>query len=291
MSGQTMTRVSGPTRGSEVTTLPEDWPASFPLNDRSRYLVYRAGGARQIGVVVYRFTDSEARFVLRGDLASGDELTACLEASEELAGQLACRALVTQEKIRPDWLEAAHIFARRGFAPLDESWIFACPFESFAKRSHRLMQILVRHGAIPDKARVTNLDQGRSLARGILEDALLMDGFDFEHRLEAGASRLISAEHSQLVWVGEQLAGIILVAPTADDGTYEIPVRYVAANYRQTWVNAVLVHSCVQRGEMMGATTIRFSANAQTHHETMRLAEQAGCVRVATSHRYGKELS
>lgn len=274
----------------ELPLIPAHWEVSFPLDENSRVIEFHAELGRTFGVIVHRFTDAEARFILRGELKSKDDLVICLQAGEKFAQQLNCNEIVTQEKIRPDWLDAAVIFQKCGYKSLDKSWIFECPFEPFSIRVQRVMQLLERTKAIPQDARVSQLGEGSALARALLNNARLMDGFDFDNRLKPGAAKPISAEHSQLVWVGQTLAGIILVAPTGEDGTYEIPVRYIVPKFRQTWVNAVLIHSCVKRGRMMRATTIRFNANAKTHHETIRLAEQAGCVRIASSHRYGKQI-
>jgi hypothetical protein len=283
--------VSRPQCRTEPIGIPETWDVSFPRNENLRSEIFHAGVTRCYGIVVYRFSETEARFVLRGDLLSGEDLVACLAAGEALARQLKCCELVTHEKLRPDWFDTAVLLKDGGFRPLDESWIFECPFALFAERLNRIMQVLVRNSAVPTDARVTDLTEGFALARTLLEEARLMDGFDFDHRLMSGVAKPISSVYSQLVWIGETLAGVILVAPACDDGTYEIPIRYIIPAYRQTWVNALLIHSCVKRGELLGAATVRFNANSKTHHETIRLAEQAGCVRIASSHRYGKSLS
>lgn len=276
---------------SEQTTIPTDWEIAFPLLGEICTAVFHTPSERTFGIVVYRFSPSEARFVLRGDLRTIAELAACLLAGEQIARHLDCSKFVTQEKVRPDWLDAASIFSRAGFEQLDESWIFECPFKAFARRLNRIMGMLMRHKVIPQEARISDLTEQNQLARAVLEEANLMDGFDFDNRLSAKSSKRISAEYSCLVWVGETLVGIMLVAPTQEDDTYEIPIRYVAPAYRRTWVNAMLIHSCVKHGESMGASTIRFNANSKTHHETIRLAEQAGCVRIASSHRYEKHIA
>lgn len=277
-------------RHSEESAIPKHWEIPFPQDQSLQVMVYQTRSARNFGIIVHHFNESEARFILRGDHEVGDDLVACLQTGEEFARLLGCQDLVTQEKINPDWLDAAKLFVQSGFVSLDESWIFQCPFEPFANRVNRIMEILMRNGAIPDEARTSDLNEGKSLARKLLADARLMDGFDFDHRLDGAATKPISAEHSKLVWVGSNLVGIILVAPTGDDGTYEIPVRYIIPSYRRTWVNAALIHSCVKNGENVAAATVRFNANSITHHETIHLAEQAGCVRIASVHRYGKRL-
>lgn len=275
---------------SAESAVPGHWEIPFPLDQGTHVMVYQTRSTRNFGVIVHRFDESEARFILRGVHECADDLVACLQAGEEFARRLGCRVLVTQEKVRPDWLDAGNILSQAGFEALDESWIFECPFALFARRANRIMQVLLRSGAIPDEARTTDLKEGKALARKLLEDARLMDGFDFDHRLDPAATKPISAEHSQLVWVGSTLVGIILVAPTGDDGVYEIPIRFIIPAFRRTWVNAALIHACVKRGEALGAATVRFNANSKTHHETIRLAEQAGCVRIATVHRYGKQV-
>lgn len=274
----------------DLGAFPNHWEISFPPDKNLRWTVFQAEFGRKYGVVIYQFSESETRFVLRGNLQATEDLVACLKVGEEYARQFKSSELVTQEKIRPDWLDIKNIFLQCGFSALDESLVFECPFGPFVERLNRMMHILERNCAVPNEARVTDLAEGRELAGTILEQVRLMDRFDFDHRLSPGAAKPISAEYSQLVWVGKTLAGIILVAPTEADGIYEIPVRYIIPAYRQTWVNALLIHSCVKRGEMMGATIIRFNANSKTHHETIHLATQAGCVLVATSHRYGKLL-
>ena len=274
----------------KLSSIPSEWDVPFPQDESLCHAVFDGGLGRTFGVVIHRFSKSEARFVLRGNLQTDDDLTLCMQEAEKVIKRFGCKNIVTQEKLRPDWLNTAKVFKRHGFEELDESWIFECPFGPFVERLNRIMQALARSNSIPNEARVTNLTAGACLARSLLDEASLMDGFDFDNRLRMGAHKPISEEFSQLVWVGQTLAGIILVAPTCDDGTFEVPIRYVIPAYRKTWVNALLIHSCVKRGQIMGATTIRFNANSKTHQETIRLAKQAGCVRIASSHRYGKSF-
>ena len=274
--------------GSSV--IPENWKIPFPTGNDIRFALFDADPARRFGIVVYRFSESETRFVIRGNLDSREDLVTCLKAGEGISRQLKSRQLVTQENFLPDWLDAANVFKECGFVSIDESWSFECPFAPFAERSNRIMQNLVRHGAVPKDARVSGISEGREQVRAILEKARLLDGFDFDQHLKIDKGGSISNDYSRLVWVGQTLAGIILVAPTGQDGIFEIPVRYIIPSYRKTWVNAFLIHSCIKRGEAMGAATIRFSANSKTHHETICLAKKVGCVRVAASHRYGQQL-
>ena len=266
------------------------WDIPFPASGRIVSQIRLKQGVAAYGVSVYCFSADVARFVIRGDLTDAEDLMACLAKADKLARQLGCCELVTQEKMRPDWLGTERVFRAGGFRQLDASFIFECPFNQLAIRSTRVMKILKQRGAIPREARVTDLREGRKLARFILEEALLMDGYDFDNRLEPGATKYISETYSQLVWLGSTLLGIILVAPTQDQDIYEIPIRFIMPSHRQTWVNALLIQSCVQRGEVMSAKAIRFNANADTHRETIRLAEQAGGTLIASSHRYGKSL-
>lgn len=276
-------------QGIKSRSIIRSWEIPFPKGPALCYQVFQNGLGEIFGVAVYRFSNSEARFVIRGELFDADDLRTCLNVAEDLGRQLGCSEIVTQEKMRPDWLGAGDVFKKCQFQQLDESWIFECPFKPFAERLNRIMRVLRRDGSIPEGARVTDLAVGQGLARAILGEALLMDGFDFDNRLKPGSTKYISAEFSQLVWIGKKLVGIMLVAPTGKNGIYEIPIRYIAPAYRKTWVNALLIYSCVKRGESVNATTIRFNANAKMHHETIRLAEQSGCTCIALSHRYGKQ--
>jgi hypothetical protein len=266
------------------------WDIPFPNDDRVLSEAFLSEADAAYGVSVYRFSNDEARFVLRGNLETAQDLEASLAIAEKLAHELGCRELVTQEKLRPDWLEAEHTFGALGFAQLDASLIFECPFGKLAERSARVMRALQRRNGIPKEAQVTSLKAGRKIARSILEEALLMDGFDFDNRLTAAAAKHISEDYSQLVWLGDTLLGIILVAPTSEENVYEIPIRFIVPSYRQSWVNALLIDSCVIRGEARSATAIRFNANADTHRETIRLAKHAGGTLIASSHRYGKRI-
>lgn len=276
---------------SRLMARPSQWEVSFPKGEDLRWLVFEAAQARRFGMVIYRFSNEEARFIFRGEFEYQNELVACLAEAEQIVRELGCSQLVTQEKIRPEWLEADRVMKSNGFEQLDQSWVLECPFTPFEKRLNRIMSALQINGSIPKEARVSDLQEGMNLARVLLEEASLMDGFEFDALLGASATKHVSAAYSQLVWVGQTLAGIILVAPTATEGTYEIPIRFILPAFRQTWVNTLLLHACVQQGVRLGATTIRFNANAKTHRETMRLAEMAGCVRTASLHRYGKKLS
>lgn len=281
--------ISGPAASSSIG-LEDFWAISFPSDTNLRNRSFKGSEGNEFGVATYRFSKHEARFLLRGEFAESDELNRCLEQATAFARELGCSDLVTQEKIRADWVEAKALFRANGFRQIDESWIFECSFSALSKRINRIMQLLQRRRTIPDNVHITDLNSGRALVRAILDEALLMDGFDFDHRLTAGGAKRISAANSQLVWQNELLLGIILVAPTGVENVYEIPIRFVAADARRSWVNALLIYSCVRQGESSGAETIRFNANADAHKETILLAEQAGGSHVATSNRYQKAV-
>ena len=267
-------------------------PYDIPFATRGEVIsdVFWRGREPIYGVSVYRFSRDEARLVVRGDLAYPQDLQACLARAEASAAALGCSRLVTQEKLRSDWLDAESVCRADGFAQLDTSLVFECPFDLLAERSKRVVNALERRNAIPATASVTSLMEGHDQARAMLDEASIMDDFDFDSRLAAGSTKPLSAEYSQLVWLGEMLVGIILVAPTPVDAVYEIPIRFIASSHRQTWVNTLLIHSCVQYGEAYAARAIRFNANPETHQETISLARSIHGRHVATSHRYGKTL-
>ena len=263
---------------------------AFPLDDSTRCTLFETASTQTVGVVVRRYSALEARFVLRGDFKSEIDIIVCLTEAEKIARQLGCCLLSTQEKIHPEWFNSFNIFHRQGFLVADESWIFNGPFVSFADRSRRVAAVLDYKNAIPKEARVTNLIEGQERVRCLLHETLMMDDFEFDNRLKSNAFKPISATCSQIAWHGQKIVGVMLVAPTVNKGVYEIPIRYVLPDYRQTWVNAQLIFACVKHGENLGAKFIQFEANVKSHHETMYLAKKAGCERVAIFNRFEKQL-
>lgn len=274
---------------TRCATLPYDTPFAA-LDDVISDVRWRDHEA-VCGVSVYRFSDDEARFVVRGELGDPEDLRACITHAEASALALGCSRLVTQEKLRSDWLAAESVCYAEGFVQLDTSLVFECPFTPLASRSKRAVHALERREAIPAAASVTSLKEGMSAARNMLNAASIMDDFDFDSRLAAHSTKPVSAQYSRLVWLDDALIGIVLVAPTPVDAVYEIPVRFIAPSYRQTWVNTLLIHSCVQYGEAYAAEAIRFNANPEMHQETISLANSIRGQHIATSHRYGKDLS
>ena len=278
------------TLASEILTLPRRWDVAFPLDKKTLFSTSQNGSDQQIGVVVRRYGAHEARFVLRGEIKSAEDLTTCLKLAEKTARQLGCNVLTTQEKVHPEWCDAFTTFQRQGFKAVDESWVFNGSFESFADRIQRIASMLSHKNAIPQEARVSSLTEGQERVRALLNESLMMDDFEFDNRLKSTASKPISAAYSQIAWHGQQIVGVLLVAPTVDSGVYDIPIRYVLPDYRQTWVNALLIAASVKHGENLGAQFIQFEANLKLHPETLILAKKTGCKRIAVFNRFEKLL-
>ena len=243
-----------------------------------------------MGVTVRQYSAHEARFVLRGDIKSAEDLAVCLQLAEENARQLGCNVLTTQEKVHPQWCDALAVFQKQGFEAVDESWVFRGSFKSFADRIQRIASILSHKNAIPQDARVTSLTEGLESVRALLNASLMMDDFEFDNRLKSTAPKPISPVYSQIAWHGQQIVGVLLVAPTVDSGVYDIPIRYVLPDYRQTWANALLIAASVKHGENLGAQFIQFEANLKLHPETLMLAEKTGCKCIAVFNRFEKPL-
>ena len=254
----------------------------------SKYLI---NSNRCIGTIVRRYTKSEARFILRGDLNSKDDLAFCLSAAEKSAQQMGCTILSTQERVDPKWLDATTTFQAQGFKMVDKSWVFTGPFRSFSARIGHIESLLHQKRLIPKDARVSSLSEGLPLARALLNETLIMDDFEFDNRLRDGASKPISTMYSQIAWYGQQIVGVLLIATTPDKNLYDIPVRYVHPDFRQSWVNALLISASVKHGEEIGAKFIQFEANPKSHTETLALAEKTGYKRVAVFNRFQKLLS
>ena len=287
--GMTVTRkyVSIP----ESLEIHQPWDVAFPLDEKTSFSRYMTEPNRYIGAVVRRYTSFEARFVLRGDLNSKEDLAFCLSVAEKKARQFGCRVLSTQERVNPEWLDALNTFQDQGFKIIDESWLFTGPFNSFASRIRRIESLLDQKKAIPQEARVSSLKEGIQFARAILNDSLMMDDFEFDNSIKFGALKPISTTYSQIAWYGNKIVGVLLVATTLDERLFDIPIRYVLPEFRQKWVNALLISACVRHGEKIGAEFIQFEANSKSHTETFALAKKTGCTRVAIFNRFQKILS
>lgn len=275
---------------SQVLTSAEQWDVAFPLDSETHFGMFGNGTNKNIGVVVRRYTPYEARFVLRGNFKSEEDLIVCLVEAENIARQLGCNILTTQEKVYPGWLNAFNIFQRQGFESIDESWIFNGPFKSFADRIRRTAIKLKNKNAVPEQARISSLNDGQDRVRVLLNDTLMMDDFEFDNRMKDTSLNPISGTYSQIAWYGEKVVGVLLVAPTTDCGVYDIPIRYVVPDYRQTWVNVLLIDACVKHGENLGAEYVQFEANSRSHYETLYLAKKTGCKRIAVFNRFEKLL-
>ena len=271
--------------------ISQPWDVAFPSDQRTSFSRYMTEPDRYIGAVVRRYTSFEARFVLRGDLDSKEDLAFCLSAAEKKARQLGCCVLSTQERVNPEWLDALNTFQEQGFEIVDESWLFTGPFNSFASRIRRIESALHQKNAIPAEARVSSLKEGIQFARSLLNDSLMIDDFEFDNRIKLGALKPISTTYSQIAWYGNKIVGVLLVATTPNERLYDIPIRYVLPEFRQKWVNALLISECVKHGEKIGAEFIQFEANSKSHTETFALAEKTGCKRVAIFNRFQKILS
>ena len=271
--------------------ISQPWDVAFPSDQKTTFSRYMIEPDRYIGAVVRRYTSFEARFVLRGDLDSKEDLAFCLSSAETKARQLGCCVLSTQERVNPEWLDALNTFQEQGFKIVDESWLFTGPFNSFASRIRRIESLLHQKNAIPAEARVSSLKEGIKFVRALLNDSLMMDDFEFDNRIKLGALKPISTEYSQIAWYENKIVGILLVATTPDERLYDIPIRYVLPECRQKWVNALLISECVKHGEKIGAEFIQFEANSKFHTETFALAEKTGCKRTSVFNRFQKILS
>lgn len=278
------------TFASEISTFPRRWDVAFPQDKKTLFSTYQSESDQQIGVVVRQYSAHEARFILRGEIKLAEDLVTCLKLAERNARQLGCNVLTTQERVHPEWCDALTVFQRQGFEAVDESWVFKGSFKSFADRIQRIAFILSHKNAIPQDARVSSLTEGQDQVRALLNESLMMDDFEFDNRLKSTASKPISASYSQIAWYGQQIVGVLLVAPTVDSGVYDIPIRYVLPDYRQTWVNALLIAASVKHGENLGAQFIQFEANLKLHPETLMLAEKTGCKCIAVFNRFEKPL-
>lgn len=266
------------------------WEVAFPNDLKTEFAEIQSEQNNKIGVVVRCISPAEARFIIRGDLTSKNDLLNCLSLAEQLAAKFSCKTLVTQEKISTTWYDSATTFMTAGYELTDESWVFSGPFSPFAERVINIETLLHRKNAIPANSKITNLVDCHERVRDLLNDKKMMDDFEFDHCLKSSSSQTISKEFSQIAWCEDEIVGVILVSSSEELGVYYIPIRYVTPEFRQTWVNALLIAECVKHGPAAGANIVRFEANLKTHKETMLLAEKTGCERIGIFNRYQKYL-
>lgn len=268
--------------------LKETWEVAFPQNSRTISAEIQGNSFSKIGVVVHRISSTEARFIIRGNLKSNNDLINCLLLAERLATSIGCHTLVTQEKVPSNWLNANASFKIAGFELTDESWVFSGPFLTFAERIKNTQTLLLRKNVIPKNTRTTNLIGYHDQIKKLLHDHEMMDDFDFDYFLHHSSSQSISSKFSQIVWCNNKIVGVILVSSSVEIGVYYIPIRYVIPEFRQTWVNVLLIAECVKHGPTAGAEIVRFEANLRTHKETISLAKKTGCKPIGTFNRYRK---
>lgn len=253
----------------------------------------RAGsGPGTIGLAVHRLSAprsgvEDGRVAFRGAVDDDASLARALEHARRIARHLGIRRLATQEKLPLRKGRDRAPLAAQGFEPLDESHVFQCRFDAFAEAAGRMAKIVERRlRGRRDRLAIRPLDErGIERARRSLEEASLMDAFDFDYRLGAAGDG-ISLRDSRTAWRDGRLVGVLLVAATGDPAVYEIPVRWVAGGQRNGSVNCALIHTAVVLGRQRQARAVRFSANPANHPETIQLARRFGGVHVATRRRY-----
>lgn len=274
----------------DTENLFESWHNTFPLDEKTRFVLCVSDANKRLGAIVRRYTAQEARFFLRGDVMNEKDVVSCLAAAEKTALLLGCSVLTTQEKVSPEWFDSVNTFQRQGFKPVNESWVFNGPFTSFSERINRIESILFQKKAVPFDAEITSLNSGQARVRALLNETSMMDDFEFDSRLSSTATAPISVSCSQIAWHKDEVVGVLLVASSPTIGLFDIPIRYILPNYRHTWVNALLIAAGVKHGLRVGAQSIQFEANAKSHRETLFLAKKLGFKRVGIFNRFEKSL-
>lgn len=268
-----------------------NWDIAFPVDHQSIVVLFISDTNLYFGIVVRRFNVHEARFVIRGDLTSDEDLYSCLQEAEKTALSLGCSVLITQEKIEINWLNSFDLFLKCSFKSIHQTAYFEGSFNLFAERILKVESALRRRRSLPKGARITCLVEGQQQARALLHSTLMMDDFEFDNRIKKEASSPISIFFSQLAWNDNDIVGVLLVAKTTTDDLFDIPIRYVIPSLRHTWVNTFLIAACVRLGIQANAKLIRFEANLVAHQETLSLAKKTGCKMTKNFSRFEKHLT
>lgn len=268
-----------------------NWDIAFPADHQSVVVLFVSDTNLSFGVVVRRFSEHEARFVIRGDPTSDLDLYYCLREAENTALSLGCRTLLTQEKIEINWLNSLELFLKCSFNSINETASFEGPFNLFAERILKAESVLLQKRLLPKGARITCLAEGQQQARALLHNTLMMDDFEFDNRIKSNASSPLSPSFSQLAWNHNDIVGILLVARTTTAELFHIPIRYVIPSFRHTWVNTFLLAASVRLGIQENAKSLRFEANLVAHQETLSLAKKMGCKMTKKFSRFEKRLT
>lgn len=261
---------------------------SFPRNENTAFKIISGSDNNEICVSVHKHSNEEARFLFKGELTTSDDIEYSLHTAESLAFSSGCRLLVTQEKIDTFHLDASNTFVRSGFKKTDESVVYAGSFATFFERIQCIYFKLKRKGVIPSHALIANLSEVKLKVRSILNDNHMMDHYDFDFRLKEKTALSICEHLSKVAILDDKIIGILLVSSAFDHNNFNIPIRFIESDYRQSWVNAVLMHASIQQGIALSAKTLQFEANVLTHLETIYFAKKMGCSSVASFNRFSK---
>lgn len=263
---------------------------SFPRNENTAFKLITGNANSEICVSVYKHSNKEARFLVKGKLTTSEDIKLSLQTAETLALSYGCSLLVTQEKIDPYHLDGLNTFVRSGFIKTDESIVYAGSFTTFFERIRCIYLKLKSKGVIPSHAIFTNLSKVKKEVRSILNDNHMMDDYEFDFRLKDKATYNICENLSMVAMVDKKIIGILLVSASFDDNTFYIPIRFIDSDFRHSWVNPILMYSCILQLFALNAKTIQFEANLLTHLETINFAEKMGCLSLASYNRFSKSI-
>lgn len=268
-----------------------EWDISFPLDEKTTISYVFSEKCECMAAIVRLYSDSEARFILRGKIESDKDLINVLFAAEVVSIKMGCTTLYSQEKISSSWLNSVRIFLHCGFKVSDETNVFKGRFDLFEERINRIQNIYSQRKIIPPSAKVSNLSEGIDEARSLLNQTLMMDDFEFDHMLSNNSTSQISKIYSQIVWNNEKIVGVLLVSKMHEAGVFYIPIRYVVPDAKNKWVNSLLMFESVKYGIESGAKFVMFEANTITQKETFHLAIKTGCQNVGSFNRFIKKLT
>ena len=178
-----------------------------------------------------------------------------------------------------------------GFGESERLEVFEAPFDAVWSRCRRIHALLERRHSIPDAAQIVAFEPRRlPELRAVFHNSQIVSCLDFDARLSPQHEEAIDLERSTAIVLDETLIGAMLVCPIKGGAGYLVSGRWVAPEFRNGWVNAVLIYNSVRQGVDLSLDFVRFVANSEAHQETVRLASRLGGKRVRSLERLSRPI-
>lgn len=169
------------------------------------------------------------------------------------------------------------MLADLGFVPWEQLDTFQADFMPVWERCRRVTERARSRGLIPAGVQAQRFTPERlPTLRALFHNQGIINCLDFDARLAPGHDEPTDLDGSTVLVLDGELIAAMLVCPCQDGHGYLVPGRWVHADYRNGWANALLIFNSVRQGVPIGLEFVRFVANRERHRETARLAARLG---------------